>query len=171
MPILVNSVSSSAIPSYMEVPPDHKQYQEQLAKGCERVLQDLLAEYPSCFADKLEAGMTIDHKPIRIKVKTDTIPVCHTVARDYPPGKADICMALEEDMLKAGIIKRFDKPTDWCSMAFFLPKGPDQVRMVLDFRHLSRWSTRVGYPFASSESVFRSIPATAKVFLSLDLLQ
>ena len=74
-------------------------------------------------------------------------------------------------MLKAGIIKRFDKPTDWCSMAFFLPKGPDPVRMVFDFRHLSSWSTRVGYPFSSSESVLRSIPSKAKVFLSLDLLQ
>ena len=74
-------------------------------------------------------------------------------------------------MLKAGIIQQFDKPSDWCSMAFFVPKGPDQVRMVLDFCHLSRWSTRVGYPLASSESVFRNIPSKAKVFLSLDLLQ
>ena len=43
---IVNTISNPSTPDYTEVPPNHKDYQELLAKGCDKVLQDLLTKYP-----------------------------------------------------------------------------------------------------------------------------
>ena len=108
---------------------------------------------------------------MRIRVREDAIPVNITVARDYPTGKRDACLKVEAEMEAAGISRRWDKPTRFCSRAFFIPKkASDQMRLIIDFCALNSSCTRIGYPFSSSESIFRTIPETALVFMLFDLL-
>ena len=107
---------------------------------------------------------------MRIRVRKDAATVNVTVARDYPPGRREACLQVEQEMEEAGISIRWDKPTTFCSRAFFIPKkDSSSVRLIVDYRALNACSTRIGYPFSSSESIFRTIPEQALVFLSFAL--
>ena len=157
--------------SYTEVPPNHPNYDAEMEKIGQQMAADLIADYPPAFGDHLEPGVTVDHPPMRIRINEDATPVNVTVARDYPPGRREACLQLEKEMEDAGISQRWDKPTTFCSRAFFIPKKESSlVRLIVDYRALNACSTRVGYPFSSSESIFRTIPESALVFLSFDLL-
>merc|ERR1712121_163815 len=115
-----------------------------------QMVEDLKSDYPPAFGDHLEPGVTVDHPPMRIRVREDAAAVNVTVARDYPPGKREACLAVEQEMEDAGISIRWDKPTTFCSRAFFIPKkNLSSVRLIVDYRALNVCSTRIGYPFSS----------------------
>ena len=88
----------------------------------------------------------------------------------YPKGREDQCRSLENELMSSTTIIRFDKPTEWTHQGFFIPKGADKVRLVVDLKALNLATERVGYPMTSSKDIFHQIPPSARVFISFDLL-
>ena len=59
---------------------------------------------------------------MRIRVKNYAVPVNVSMAGDYPPGRKEDCLKVEQDMEQAGISRRWNNPTSFCSRAFFILK-------------------------------------------------
>ena len=71
--------------------------------------------------------------------------------------------------VKSGIIIPCDDPTDWCSPAFFVPKGDGKhVRLVTDYTRLNKFVVRPVHPFPSVSDIMQSIPASSTCFAKLD---
>ena len=52
--------------------------------------------------------------------------------------------------IASGIIAPCDSPTEWCSPAFFVPKGDGKrVRLVTDYTKLNKFVVRPVHPFPS----------------------
>ena len=71
--------------------------------------------------------------------------------------------------IASGIIVRCDGPTEWCSPAFFVPKGDGKrVRLVTDYTKLNQYVVRPVHHFPSVSNILQSIPASAACFAKLD---
>ena len=87
--------------------------------------------------------------------------------RFQEPANAEI-----SKYIASGIIVTCDKPTEWCSPAFFVPKGDGKhVRLVTDYTKLNRFVVRPVHPFPSVSVIIQSIPASAACFAKLDATQ
>ena len=64
-------------------------------------------------------------------------PVKIFTARPFPLGREEKCKAVIANLLEADTIQEFHGQTDWCSPAFFVWKGAEDVRMVVDLRRLN----------------------------------
>ena len=127
-----------------------------------------LETFPSVFSD------TLDNKPIctqemQIHMKSNSVPYRVSAPRPIPlrfqePANAEIAK-----YIASGIIAPCDDPTDWCSPAFFVPKGDGKrVRLVTDYTKLNRFVVRPVHPFPSVSDIIQSIPASAACFAKLD---
>ena len=64
-----------------------------------------------------------------------------------------------------------EEPTEWCSPAFFVPKGDGKrVRLVTDYTKLNRFVARPVHPFPLVSDIIQSIPASAACFAKLDAM-
>ena len=71
--------------------------------------------------------------------------------------------------IKSGIIIPCDETTDWCSPAFFVPKGDGKrVRLVTDYTQLNKFVVRPVHLFPSVSDIVQSIPASSTCFAKLD---
>ena len=71
--------------------------------------------------------------------------------------------------IPSGVIVPCDEPTDWCSPAFFVPKGDGKrACLVTDFTKLNKFVVRPVHPFPSVSDIIQSIPSTAAYFAKLD---
>ena len=70
------------------------------------------------------------------------------------------------ELVKKGVIVLANKTTDWCSSAFFVPKGDKiQVRLVTDYTELNQ--SMLSDPFSSTKEILQAVPKEAKVFAKL----
>ena len=73
--------------------------------------------------------------------------------------------------IASGIIVQCDEPTDWCSPAFFVPKGDGKcVRLVTDYTKLNQYVVRPVHPFPSVFDILQSMPASKACFAKLDAI-
>ena len=127
-----------------------------------------IAAYPQVFSD------TLDNKPMcaekmKIYLKENTVP--YRVSAPWPiplrfqePANSEIAR-----YIKSGIIIPCDEATDWCSPAFFVPKGDgNRVRLVTDYTRLNKFVVRPVHPFPSVSDVVQSISASSTCFAKLD---
>ena len=109
------------------------------------------------------------HKKLRFTLKTI---VCHIVSAPRPiplrfqePANAEI-----SKYIASSIIAPCNTPTEWCSPAFFVPKGDGKrVRLVTDYTELNWFVVRPVHPFPFVSDIIQSIPASAASFAKLDL--
>ena len=74
------------------------------------------------------------------------IPLCF-----QEPANLEIARHIE-----SGVIVPCDEPTDWCSPAFFVPKGDGkQVRLVTDYTKLIKYVVQPVHPFLSVADIVR----------------
>ena len=88
-----------------------------------------------------------------------------------PTGLEKSSKSLILKLIQEGVIRRLDRPSQWCAPARFLPKKDGSPRLVVNFRGLNSCSKRIGYPFSSSRDVHLDIQNKTYVFVSLDLIQ
>ena len=102
-------------------------------------------------------------------MKESCIPNRVSAPRPVPlrfqePANAEIAK-----YIASGIIVPCDEPTEWCSPAFFVPKGDGKrVRLVTDYTKLNRFVVKPVHPFPSVSDIIQSIPASAACFAKLD---
>ena len=76
-----------------------------------------------------------------------------------------------KDHVKLDVIAPEEEPTEWCSLAFFVPQ-PDgkRVRLVTDFTKLNKYVQRPAHPFPSVQDIVQSIPAGSNFFAKMDAI-
>ena len=132
------------------------------------IITKTIAAFPQVFSD------TLDERPMctesmKIYLKENAVPYRVSAPRPIPlrfqgPANSEI-----EKYIKSGIITPCDKPTDWCSPAFFVPKGDGKrVRLVTDYTKLNKFVIRPVHPFPSVSDIVQSIPANSRCFAKLD---
>ena len=136
------------------------------------IRKSLIEDYPLAFLDSLgETTNFADVTPVKISVNLGAKPVCKTTCPRVPAGLEESSKALILKLIKEGVIRRWDKPSDWCAPARFLPKRDGSPCLVVNFRGLNSCSKRVGYPFSSSRDIHLDIQNNTYVFESVDLIQ
>ena len=127
-----------------------------------------LSAFPTVFSD------TLDNKPMcaqdmKIYLKDNCVP-CHVSApcpiplQFQEPANAEL-----SKHIASGIIVLCEEPTEWCSPAFFVPKGDaKRVQLVTDYTKLNQYVVRPVHPFPSVSDIIQSIPASAACFAKLD---
>ena len=108
-----------------------------MESACAILRKQLLEDVPLAFSDRLEPCNVVDTPPVRV--------LAGLVASDT--------------------IQEFRGHSDWCHPAFFLRKGADDVRMVVDLRKLNVATNRFRYPFESTESVLQKMEHSAQCLL------
>ena len=74
-----------------------------------------------------------------------------------------------QELVKKGVIVPAHETTDWCSPAFFVPKGDKiRVRLVTDYTELNKHVKRPIHPFNCTQEILQAVPKDAKVFAKLD---
>ena len=101
-----------------------------------------LEAFPSVFSDTLDSR-PMSAQSMQIHMKENSTPYRVSAPRPIPlrfqePANAEIAK-----YIASGIIVPCDDPTDWCSPAFFVPKGDGKrVRLVTDYTKLNRFVVR-----------------------------
>ena len=127
-----------------------------------------LSAYSLVFSDSL------DNKPMhtqhmRIHLRDNCVPYRVSALRSIPlrfqePAASEIAKYIASE-----IIIPCDEPTEWCSPAFFVPKGDGKrVRLVTDYTKLNQYVVCPVHPFPSVSDILQSIPASAACFAKLD---
>ena len=89
--------------------------------------------------------------PMQIHIKEGATPKKVTTAIRVPL-RSDECQAEKtvQELIKKGVIVPANETTDWCSPAFFVPKGDKiRVRLVTDYTELNKHVKRPIHPFSS----------------------
>ena len=87
---------------------------------------------------------------MKICLKENSVPYHVSAPRPIPlrfqePANLEIAGYIE-----SGVIVSCDEPTEWCSPAFFVPKGDGkQVQLVTDYIRLNKYVVRPVHPFPS----------------------
>ena len=106
---------------------------------------------------------------MKIFLKENAVPYRVSALRPIPlrfqePANSEIARYAE-----SGIITPCDEPTDWCSPAFFVPKGDGKrVRLVTDYTRLNKFVVRPVHPFPLVSDIVQSIPASSTCLAKLD---
>ena len=91
---------------------------------CEKLLKD----YPDVLSDELSPQPMKTDKPMHIHLMEGAVPRRVTSARRVPLRYEKETEKTVDELVKKGVIVPANETTDWCSPAFFVPKG-DKIRV------------------------------------------
>ena len=132
---------------------------------CEKLIRD----YPDVLSDELSPRPMKTDKPMRIHLKEGAVPRKVTSARRVPLRYEKEAEETVNELVKKGVIVPANETTDWCSPAFFVPKGDKiRVRLVTDYTEPNKHVKRPIHPFSSTQEILQAVPKEAKVFAKLD---
>ena len=101
---------------------------------------------------------------MHITIKPGATPIKVTTARRVPLRYEEEATKTIKELIKQGVIT-----TDWCSPAFFVPKGDKtRVRLVTDYTELNKHVNRPIHLFAHTTEILQAIPPEAKFFAKID---
>ena len=81
---------------------------------------------------------------MKIYLKDNCVPYRVSAPRPIPLRFQEPANAEISKYIASGIIATCDKPTEWCSPAFFVPKGDGKcIRFVTDYTKLNRFVVRL----------------------------
>ena len=87
------------------------------------IRKTLIEDYPLAFSDSLgETTIFADVTPTKISLNPGAKPVCKTTCPRVPAGLEKSSKTLILKLMKEGVIRCWDKPSQWCAPARFLPK-------------------------------------------------
>ena len=143
-----------------------------LIKKC-RAISDyksiLIEEYPNVLSDELSPTPMKTEKPMHIHLRRNATPTKVTSARRVPLRYEAEANKTIEELIKRKVIVPETGTTDWCSPAFFVPKGDKiRVRLVTDYTQLNKHVNRPIHLFAHTSEILQAIPPEAKFFAKLD---
>ena len=112
---------------YQEIDPADPNYIQKMETACAILRQQLLEDVPLAFSDQLQPSNVVDAPPVRINIRDDMKPIKIFTARPFPLGRKDKCKSVIADLIKADTIQEFHGQSEWCSPAFFVRKGAEDV--------------------------------------------
>ena len=129
----------------------------------------LLEEYPDVLSDEPSPEPMKTDAPMHIHIKEGDTPRKVTTARRVSLRYECEAEKTVQELIENGLIVPANETTDWCSPAFFVPKGDKiRVRLVTDYTELNKHVKRQIHPFSSTKEILQAVPKNAKVFAKLD---
>ena len=97
------------------------------------IRKSLIEDYPLAFLDSLgETTNFVDVTPVKISINPGAKPICKTTCPRVPTGLEKSSKALILKLMKEGVIRRWDRPSQWCTPAHFLPKKDGSPLLVVN---------------------------------------
>ena len=134
-------------------------------------IREVVKKYSDVFSDSLEGRKRIAGPAHSFEVLPGATPYrCHGTWQTPIHWQAEAKRVIDE-ALKAGIIERWDDPSDWLSPAHFVEKtgpGPLRLRLVCDLTRLNHVVTRPIHKFMTGTQIWQQVHPTSKFFAKLD---
>ena len=134
-------------------------------------IREVVKKYSDVFSDSLEGRKRIAGPAHTFEVLPGATPYrCHGT-RHTPIHWQTEAKRVVDEALKAGIIERWDDPSDWLSPAHFVEKtgpGPLKLRLVCDLNRLNQVVTRPIHKFMTGTQIWQQVHPTSKLFVKLD---
>ena len=106
---------------------------------------------------------------MHITLKSDYKPFKTLSARRVALRYEEEAAKTIEELIKKRVITRVNETTEWCSPAFFVPKGDKiRVRLVTDYTELNKHVSRPVHLFSHTTEILQAVPKEAKFFAALD---
>ena len=113
--------------------------------------ENLIKDYPDVLSDELSPRPMRTEKPMHIHLMEGAVPRKVTSARRMPLRYEKEAELTVNELVKKGVIIPVNETTNWCSPAFFVPKGDKiRVRLVTDYTELNKHVKRPIHPFSST---------------------
>ena len=107
--------------------------------------------------------------PMHITLKKDYFPFKTLSARRVALRYEDKAAKTINELIEKKVITRVKETTEWCSPAFFVPKGDKiRVRLVTDYTELNKHVMRPVHLFSHTREILQAVPNHAKHFAALD---
>ena len=138
----------------------------------EQKFQSLIDRYSDVLSDNLKDTPIVGSK-FKLELKDNAVARKFLTARKLPLHYEAEAKKIIGQMLKDGIIKKQEKPSEWISPAFFVPKSNGKLRLVVDYKSsgLNNALKRRVHPFPSADDIMKQIKPTSKWFLKADCIQ
>ena len=104
-------------------------------------------------ADLFGSSGLMKTAPVKIQLREDAVPHCVSSCRRIPFPIMKKVKAELERMEKAGIIKKIDIPTDWCSCIVPVIKDTGDVRVCIDLKKLNAAVKRPHYMLPNLDDI------------------
>ena len=133
-------------------------------------MKGLLNKFDDRFKDNLEEDSRLVGGELHLKLKPDATPFQTTrVQKLNYHEKAQTDKELEK-ILKAGLLRPLNEPTDHLYPAMWLrkPGREDAWRLVADLTELNKRCVKDVYHFPSPEDLWKKVKPGSKLFLSID---
>ena len=129
----------------------------------------LMEEFEDVLSDELNPEPMRTEAPMHISLMKGALPKKVTTARRVPLRYEREAEETVKELIAKGVITPANETTDWCSPAFFVPKGDKiRVRLVTDYTELNKHVKRPVHPFTHTKEILQAVPKEAKVFAKLD---
>lgn len=129
----------------------------------ENNVKDIVSKFAEIFK-----GIGQFKKELNVEVKESTNPYFQAVPRTVPIPLLPKLKKELDNLLKLGIIKTVDFPTEWCSpIVVVSKKGCDNVRVCCDYTKLNNSVKRAHFPIPKVDVTLSSLKG-AEIFLKLD---
>lgn len=135
-------------------------------------LEKIKVDFSDVLGDELdEACGAMRGTPMVIYLK-DPLPVRPLNVKTTRPTPIHLTEAADlliTELCKAGVLKPVSGPSEWCSMAHFVPKaGGKKVRLVTDYRVLNKCVIRPTHPFPAAAELVKRVQPTSRFFAKVD---
>jgi hypothetical protein len=137
------------------------------------ITEDLKKSFPDVLNDDLIPGEMMKGPPMKIHLRKDIkiTPNMQSVTRKIPIHLQEPANKVIDELIKNGILKQVDVPTEWISPGHFVSKPQGGVRLVTDYTHLNQFVMRPIHPFPSSLDILQNIHPRSTWFAKLDAVQ
>ena len=104
---------------------------------------------------------------VNITLKEEHTPFVQSVPRRIAAARKKHLKLELERMERLGVIKKIEKPTEWCSPCIVVPKKNGKIRVCIDFTKLNKAVMREYHPLPTTEETLSELGSAVK-FSKLD---
>ena len=150
-----------------------EQLDQQREEKCFLDLEDRIKKkYSDIIRDELIPNQTMKIQPQKLIFKegVEIVPKNVQKAIPVPIHQVEAAEVEVARLIHAGVIKKVEGVTEWCSPARFVTKPSGALRIVTDFRTLNSYLKRPTHPFPTTETVTKMLNPGSRFFAKIDLV-
>ena len=129
---------------------------------------DSIKKYMEIYPEVFNGLGCLKGEPIKIKVKKGTTPYCIGAPRHIAIPLLDPVKDEIECMERMGVIRKIDKPTEWCHPMVAVIKPNGSIRLCIDLTKLNVGIEREYYQLEPVEETLAKLAPECKIMSKLD---
>jgi hypothetical protein len=135
-------------------------------------ITQVLEQFCDVFDNKLNKDRRMTCPPMEVELKANAKPYQTTHTRPTPHHWKALAKKELQGMLDAGIVERWDGPSEWISPAHWVEKPSGGLRLVCDLsKGPNKAAKRPVHVFYTGRDIWQNIEPTSKFFFKADATQ